>query len=70
MRGDRLPQPLGGLGVEGRRLAPAMRLGGNRAGLSPQLQQSADPRRADTEPFGDLDVRLEAFVAGGEDAFT
>jgi hypothetical protein len=69
MVGDRLAQPLGCFALEGRRLASAMRLGGNRAGLPSALQQPADPGGADTEAFGDLGVRLHAFVAGGDDAF-
>jgi hypothetical protein len=67
---DRVAEPPGGLAVEGRGPAAAARLGCDRAGLPPPLQQLANPGDADGEAGGDLLAGGVADVAGRDDPLT
>src|SRR5262249_39067568 len=57
------------VGNLGRRAA-ATRLGGERPGFAPALQQAADPGGTDTEHVRDLLARAPALVAGADDPIT
>src|SRR5918994_1782508 len=63
---DRVAEPRGGRGVEGRRPPAAARPGGDRPGLAAAPQEVADPADADGEAGGDLLAGGTALVAGGD----